>query len=255
MSNTPDQNTEMTDDTEAQTEDSLFGSIGRAAVGLAIFAVVTAGLIALTQVTTKERIEDEIRKARSKALLEIVPAQEHDNDLLNDAFFVQAQALGLTDPSEVFIAKQGDKVHSIILPVVAQAGYSGPIRLIVGLEHNGVIRGVRVVEHKETPGLGDKIETKKSDWILGFDGRSLVNTPTEAWQVKKDGGDFDQLTGATITPRAIVQAVYGALQFYQEHQLSLVATQAGQYWQAPAKSQADSTMTAQDAAAQDTTEH
>lgn len=227
----------------AESEDkplSMPRAIGKAAIGLAIFAVVTAGLIALTQINTSERIEEEVRKARSKALLEITPATEHDNDLLNDAFWLQAQDLGLSEPTEAFVAKQNGQIHSLILPVIAPEGYSGPIRLILGLNAEGLIKGVRVVEHRETPGLGDKIETKKSDWILGFEGRSLANTPAEDWRVKKDGGTFDQLTGATITPRAIVQSVYAALEFYQSNRENLLTTAPGMTFQVTKEESTDS---------------
>lgn len=227
----------------AQSEDkplSMPQAIGKAAIGLAIFAVVTAGLIALTQVNTAERIEEEIRKARSKALLEITPATEHDNDLLNDAFWLQAKELGLSEPAETFVAKQSGQIRSLILPVIAPQGYSGPIRLIVGLTTEGAIKGVRVVEHRETPGLGDKIETKKSDWISSFEGRSLDNTPEEDWRVKKDGGAFDQLTGATITPRAIVQSVYAALKFYQSNREDLLTTAPGMAFQVNKEESTDS---------------
>jgi electron transport complex protein RnfG len=145
--------------------------------------------------------------------------------MLADAFWLDAiKELGLSNPQEAFIAKQDGVPVTLILPVVAPEGYSGPIRLIVGIDVNGDIRGVRVIEHKETPGLGDKISLKKSDWVLGFDGKSLSNTTEEGWRVKKDGGDFDQLTGATITPRAIVKAVHLALQYYSHQQADLLSS-------------------------------
>lgn len=206
---------------------TLGQSIVRATIGLAIFAVVTAGLIAITQVGTSERIAKQIREARSKALYEIVPADSHNNSMLDDAFQIAAKELGLTDIEDAFIAKQDGKAISLILPVVAKEGYSGPIRLILGLSPDGQIQGVRVIEHSETPGLGDKIEARKSDWIKTFEGRSLDNTASAQWAVKKDGGDFDQLTGATITPRAIVAAIHEALLFYQTQQGKLNDTAPG----------------------------
>lgn len=221
---------EVTQDntTEAPNE-TMVQSIVRAVIGLSIFAVVTAGLIAVTQVNTKDIILEQIKKARAKALLEIVPLSEHNNDMLADSFWLEATTeLGLSTKSEAFIAKQDGIPTTLILPVVAPEGYSGPIRLIVGIDTSGAIKGVRVIKHKETPGLGDKIDLQKSDWILSFEGKSLLNTTTEQWQVQKDGGKFDQLTGATITPRAIVRAVHKALVFYRDHQAALLSAQTSQ---------------------------
>ena len=216
---TPENSEEATNVTMAQ-------SVIRSVIGLSIFAIITAGFIAVTQVNTKDIIQTQIKKARSKALLEIVPLSEHNNDMLADSFWLDAtQSLGLGSQSEAFVAKQDGIPTTLILPVVAPEGYSGPIRLIVGIDVSGQIKGVRVIKHKETPGLGDKIDLKKSDWILSFSGKSLLNTTTEQWQVKKDGGNFDQLTGATITPRAIVKAVHKALIFFQEHQAALLNNQ------------------------------
>ncbi len=206
-----------------ENNETMGQSIVRSIIGLSIFAIITAGLIAITQVATKDKIAEQVKIARSKALLEIVPLSDHNNDMLSDSFWLEAtQALGLGEKSEAFIAKQDGVPTALILPVVAPEGYSGPIRLIVGINTTGIIRGVRVIKHKETPGLGDKIDLKKSDWIRGFEGKSLENTTSENWKVKKDGGEFDQLTGATITPRAIVQAVYQALHYYRDHQTKLL---------------------------------
>ena len=208
-------------------------SLLRSAIGLALFALLTAGLIALTQVQTADRIAEEVRKARSKALYEIAPAHTHNNDILGESFGIVSQQLGLEEVRPAFIARQDGAPVTMVLPVRAPDGYTGPIRLIVGIEvASDRISGVRVTQHKETPGLGDKIEIKKSDWIRAFEQRSLANTSQQAWQVKKDGGEFDQLTGATITPRAIVAAVYRALQFYQAHRESLLQQQPGSVYNA-----------------------
>lgn len=206
---------------EEEVELSMGQSVSRSMIGLGLFAVITAGLIALTQISTADRIADEEKKARSRALFEIVPVEKHNNDMLSDSFWIDAADLGLTGMSEAFVAKTDGKSHTLILPVVAPDGYTGPIRLIVGINAKGEIEGVRVITHKETPGLGDKIDIKKSDWITSFDGKSLDNTEAKNWKVKKDGGEFDQLTGATITPRAIVHAVHKALLFYKENEVGL----------------------------------
>lgn len=202
----------------SETIDTLGLSILRSAWGLGLFAIITAGLIAFTQQGTKEKIAEQVKQARSKALLQIVPLSEFDNELLDDAFtLAPSEALGNIEPVEAFIALKDQLPTHLILPVVAPDGYTGPIRLIMSIDMSGELKGVRVIEHKETPGLGDKIDLKKSDWILSFNGKSLANLTETQWQVKKDGGDFDQLTGATITPRAIVSAVHKALIYFSEN--------------------------------------
>lgn len=203
----------------------LYRSITRAAIGLGLFAIITSGLIAGTQTLTKERIDEQIRRAKVKALLEVVPSDLFDNDLLNSAKpLSDLQALGLREGEDYYRAIKGDTTQAVILPVVAAEGYTGPIRLIVGIDQHGTVLGTRVIEHKETPGLGDKVEVRKSDWVHGFIGRSLFNPADKGWKVKKDGGEFDQFTGATITPRAVVSAVHQALTYFEEHKLALLAT-------------------------------
>lgn len=205
-------------------QDSLLHSVLRSAWGLSLFAIITAGLIALTQVVTKDKIQEQIAQARTKALLEIVPAGQFDNNLLDNAFWLEAESeLGLKEAGEVFVALQQGQPRYFILPLIAPDGYTAPIRLIMSVDLSGTVMGLRVIEHKETPGLGDKIDIKKSDWVRLFEGRSLENTPESAWAVKKDGGEFDQLTGATITPRAIVKAVYKGLKYFKTHQTELLA--------------------------------
>jgi electron transport complex protein RnfG len=207
-----------------ETIDTMSLSILRSAWGLGLFAIITAGLIAVTQLGTKDIIVEQIKKARSKALLEIVPVSEFNNELLDDAFMLPAsEELGNNESFEAFVALQDRLPTHIILPVTAPDGYTGPIRLIMSINMSGTLTGVRVIEHKETPGLGDKIDLKKSDWILSFNGKSLDNLTEAQWQVKKDGGEFDQLTGATITPRAIVGAVYEALIFFRKNKEQIIA--------------------------------
>ncbi|UJJ31704.1 electron transport complex subunit RsxG [Halopseudomonas maritima] len=198
-------------------------SILRNSVILGLFAVATVGMIAVTQQGTAERISEAQRRVQLSALNEIVPHDQHDNDLLTDTFTVQdRQYLSLTGPREAYRARQGERVSAVILPVVAPDGYSGRIDLLVGIRADGSIAGVRSVSHRETPGLGDKIETAKSQWILSFNGKSLSMPVPEQWAVRKDGGQFDQFTGATITPRAVVKAVYQALTYFDAHRDALL---------------------------------
>lgn len=205
----------------------LLLSIRDNATGLALFALVTAGAIAIAQVGTKERIENNIRQAEAQALNEIVPASQYDNDLLNDTLTINddfnQQLLGpIADDAKIHLARHQGLVHTAIIPAVAPDGYTTNISMIVGVKSDGTLAGVRIIEHKETPGLGDKVDVKKSDWVLSFTAKSLFSPDESHWNVKKDGGDFDQFTGATITPRAVVRAVKRALKFFDQHKAQIL---------------------------------
>lgn len=199
----------------------MFGrSMGKNSLLLSLFALVTAGVLAATYQLTREQIAEAERAAAEKALLEILPEERHDNDLLVDTLPLPTEALdqlGLKAGAQAHLARLDGKVEAVILPAVAPDGYSGNIRLIVGINRDGSIAGVRALTHNETPGLGDKVDLKKSDWVLRFNGKSLEQPRLENWRVKKDGGEFDQFTGATITPRAVVKQVKQVLLFVREH--------------------------------------
>jgi electron transport complex protein RnfG len=193
-------------------------SMRRSAIGLGLFAIITGGTIAVTQVATEERIEEQAARAEAQALFEIIPESRHTNDLLRDTVQLPAsERLAQPGPLTVWVARKNGQPIGMIMPIVAPDGYSGKIRLLVGVDMQGTILGVRVTNHRETPGLGDRIETKKSDWIKSFEGRSLGQPPHREWNVKKNGGEFDQFTGATITPRAVVKAVQKALIYFREN--------------------------------------
>jgi electron transport complex protein RnfG len=198
-------------------------SISRNSILLGLFAVLTTTIIAGTYLGTRERIAEEQRKAAEKALLEIVPLHRHNNAMLDDTIPVGAEAglLGLRKDADIYIARQDGVPVAVILPAIARDGYSGDIKLIIGINIDGTVAGVRALAHRETPGLGDKVDLKKSPWILGFKGRSLQDPVPEKWAVKKDRGVFDQFTGATITPRAVTAAVKRALEYYAEHRNEL----------------------------------
>ena len=201
-------------------------SIRRNSILLGLFAVLTTNIIAGTYLGTRERIAEEQRKARERALLEIVPRAAHDNAMLDDTLPIGgAGELGLGEERELFVARQDGSVVAVILPVIAPDGYSGEIELIVGINRDGTVAGARVLAHKETPGLGDKVDLNKSDWILGFDGRSLTDPTPDRWKVKKDKGEFDQFTGATITPRAVTAAVKEALEYFAANRSRLLDDQ------------------------------
>lgn len=198
-------------------------SVLRNSVILGLFAIFTVGLIAFIQQATSVRIAAEQQRMQMRALNEILPDDQHDNDLLQDSFSITDQALlRLPTPSTAWRARQQGQVTAVILPVVTLDGYSGRIDLLVGIRANGELAGVRITNHRETPGLGDKFEVAKGNWIFSFDGKSLSVPVPQGWAVRKDGGDFDQFVGATITPRAVVQAVHDALVYFQQHRDELL---------------------------------
>ncbi len=189
------------------------------AIKLGLFALLTAGILAYTNLGTKDRIVEQIRIAKEKALLEIVPDNRHDNEMLDDNFVIpdaDKERLHLKKLNRAFVARKDGKPVAVIFPATAPDGYSGPIKMLVGINVDGTIAGVRVVDHNETPGLGDGISLKKSDWILSFNGKSLESPLPEQWKVKKDKGVFDQFTGATITPRAVVTQVHQTLVYFED---------------------------------------
>lgn len=194
----------------------------KSAAVLGLFALGATSLLVLTWNLTVDRITEEERRARLEALYEIVPRDTHTNDMLEDTLRVtDPSALGVAGPVTVYRARREGDPHAVVMQVVAPDGYSGRIRLLVGIRYDGTLAGVRVVDHQETPGLGDKIEVDRTDWIFQFDGRSLGDPPETRWTVRKDGGEFDALTGATVTPRAVIGAVKRALLYFEHHKEEL----------------------------------
>jgi len=184
-----------------------------------LFSVIGTTLVAVTQQTTLERIAANEKKVLLRTLYELVPASSIDNDMALDAIEVEPSALlGTSKNSMIYRARKNSSPVAVVFNAIASGGYSGDIHLLIAVNQDGSLAGVRAVKHNETPGLGDAIEVRKSSWILGFDGRSLIDPPLDAWKVKRDGGAFDQITGATITPRAIVRAVKNTLEYYQSNQ-------------------------------------
>lgn len=188
---------------------------------LGVFGFIGATLVAVTEFGTHERILENERQALLRQLYEIVPKQQVDNDILAHPLTVNAsEALG-QESSMIYVGEKGKQLSAMVFEATVPDGYSGPIRLLVGVDGNGVLLGTRVIAHKETPGLGDKIEKEKSDWILGFTGKSLTDPKLDRWKVKKDGGDFDQFTGATVTPRAVVNGVKRVLLYFDQQKDAL----------------------------------
>ncbi|MEO1888769.1 MAG: electron transport complex subunit RsxG [Cycloclasticus sp.] len=189
---------------------------------LGLFSLVGIGLVSITHSLTHEKIAENERLFVLKNLRELVPDNLHDNDLLADTLVVSDDNFfGKNTNVTIYRATKDNQLIAVIATPTAPDGYSGSIKLLVAIKENGELLGVRAVSHHETPGLGDAIDTNKSDWVYDFTGRTLNNPSVKYWRVKRDGGEFDQFTGATITPRAVVKAVLKTLQYYQANKASL----------------------------------
>ncbi len=198
-----------------------------AAAILGVFSVVGTGMVALTHQATQDKIAENERLALLKNLGELIPASRYDNDIVNDRLIVTDNSLG-AGPVTVYRARKQGQPVAAVFTTIAPDGYNGRIKLLVAVNADQTLAGVRVVAHKETPGLGDNIETRRSNWILAFNGKSLSAPDAKQWAVKRDGGAFDQFTGATITPRAVVKAVKNTLLYYRQHPTAIYAAQPDQ---------------------------
>ena len=185
---------------------------------LCLFAVVGTSFVAVTEYNTRQAIAENEYRVLLRNLTALLPADKLDNDIVNDILLIPAATLlGTDNESQVYRARLHGNPVAAIFNTIAPNGYSGKIHLLVGVYVDGSIAGVRALKHAETPGLGDALEIRKSRWILDFNGKSLDNPARTKWRVKRDGGVFDQFTGATISPRAVVQAVKNTLLYYEQH--------------------------------------
>jgi electron transport complex protein RnfG len=184
---------------------------------LGLFCLGFGLLLAITDEITLDNIAARAMEDKQNSLGQVLPDELHDNNPVTDT-------LELTNaegrPVTIYQAKKSGKVTGVAFEIFG-TGYAGEIKLMMGIDADGKVLGVRVLAHKETPGLGDKIEVKKGPWIERFTGLSIGNPPIERWKVKKDGGDFDQFAGATITPRGVMAAIRGGLEFFAEHKSQL----------------------------------
>ena len=201
----------------------------RTAVILFLFTIAFTAALAGVYQLTKPSIDSYAVLKKMRSISEVLPSDHYDNDLLKDTLELPATpALGLDDTSTVYRGRKGGQPAALVLETVATDGYSGKIRMLIGVQADGTLTGVRVTEHKETPGLGDYIDPKKDKnkehpWVEQFDGKSLVNLSERDWKVKKDGGRFDSVAGATISPRAVIKAVHKTLNYVAEHRVELYA--------------------------------
>lgn len=190
---------------------------------LLVFSVVCAGLLAGVYTTTRETIEHSEELEKMRLVAQALPPASFDNDPVHDARPLPVDPLlGLKRPGLAYVAAKGGTPVAVVLEALAPDGYAGEIKLLIGIRADGRIAGVRVTAHRETPGLGDYIDAAKSRWIHQFEGKDAGNPPASAWKVRKDGGQFDYLAGATITPRAVVKAVHKALRYFEEHRETLL---------------------------------
>ncbi|MBA5249726.1 MAG: electron transport complex subunit RsxG [Gammaproteobacteria bacterium] len=187
----------------------------KAGILLFIFTAVSVFFVSLMHDSTKNRIQYNEEQLLTQRLGELV--KNYDNNILQDKFSKQITLHGITQTISIYPAKKNNQIFAYLIEHTYPNGYSGKIRLLTGIDTSNQLLGVRIIAHQETPGLGDKVETKKSNWIKQFKGLSLSNPSKTQWKVKPDGGTFDAFTGATITPRAVVTATYQLLIYFSKH--------------------------------------
>lgn len=194
---------------------------------LAFAALLGTGVLSLVSSHSEPYIADNKHKALLENLQAVIPPSRFDNDIANDTLVIEAEKSEESPGAvRVFRARSAGAPVAVAYEWTAHDGYNGDIVLLMGVSVDGKITGVRVIEHRETPGLGDAIEARRSNWIEAFLGKSLLDPNRHGWRVKKDGGDFDQFTGATITPRAVVKAVHEGLLYFQRHREEVFAVSA-----------------------------
>jgi Na+-translocating ferredoxin:NAD+ oxidoreductase subunit G len=181
------------------------------------FALLVCGSVAVSSRLTAPQILMRQQEDTQRLLAQVLPSSLYDNMPSQDEVTLTLDG----QPVHFFRARQGGKVSAIAL-FASTRGYGGEILMLLGIDTQGTLTGVRVISHTETPGLGDKIDTAKSDWVLGFNGLSLHKPDEKGWHVKKDGGQFDSFTGATITPRGVVKGIHESLQLFAKHSAELL---------------------------------
>jgi electron transport complex protein RnfG len=201
--------------------DELRAKLAYQALLLGSVALLTSGALAVASRTTDADIQAAAMRDLKQSLAQVLPGQ-YDNDLLQDTVMVATPDGEVT----VYRARRAGQVEAVVFQTVGH-GYAGAIVCVMGVSREGELLGVRVLKHKETPGLGDKIEPAKSPWIFAFDGKSLGAPPVDKWAVKKDGGAFDQFSGATITPRGVVRAVKNGLELFAREKPRMLGEMKG----------------------------
>jgi len=194
---------------------------------LAVIAALCTALVAFTFVMTEERIEANEQAWLERSLQPALSGLFYDSGVTESMIMIPPpHGLPGSEAAIVYRVYAEDEAVAALFVVSARDGYAGPIRFLVGIDVQGNVTGVHVLEHRETPGLGDRVETSRSDWATQFDGRSLLDPEPTGWAIKRDGGQFDQLTGASVTPRAIVKAIRDTLLYFDTHRDEVFTMQA-----------------------------
>ncbi|MCL9782604.1 electron transport complex subunit RsxG [Vibrio sp. S4M6] len=201
----------------------MLDAIRKNGLVLAIFAIISTGVVALTHYLTQSQIEHQEQAQLMSILNQVLPQDLHDNLLYKSCTLVTNPALGTKSAMPAYVGTLKGKPSAIAIESIAPDGYNGAIKIIVGVKQDGTVLGVRVLSQHETPGLGDKIELRISNWILEFTGKKITPQNLSTWKVKKDGGQFDQFTGATITPRAVVKAIRKTVLFIDQHRQDILS--------------------------------
>ncbi len=193
-------------------------SVVKSGITLAVIAGLCTALVALTYTATAARIEANEQAWLERSLQPALSGLFFDSGVTESMMTIPPpHDLPGSEAAIVYRVYAEDTPVAALFVVSARDGYAGPIRVLVGIDVSGAVTGVHVLEHRETPGLGDRVESGKSDWVHQFDGRSLVDPEPAGWAIKRDGGQFDQLTGASVTPRAIVKAIRDTLLYFEAH--------------------------------------
>lgn len=216
-------NTSQHDKSEKTKPSMLTMAISKNTKILALFAITCTLAVSLVNELTKEIIKTQEHQYLLKTLNTIIAPERYNNDIANDCIAINAPELGLSKDNLAYIARQDGNVVAIAMTSTAPEGYNGNIDFILAINIDGSVSGVRVLKHQETPGLGDKIEAKKSDWITRFTGKSMRSETDSRWAVKKDNGVFDQFTGATITPRALIKGIKSTLVYFNNNKQQLLS--------------------------------
>ena len=199
-------------------------SVLKGGLTLATIGAVCAALVATTYLLTQDRIAANEQAWLEKSLEPALAGLFFEGSVSESMRLIRAPH-DLPGPDDVIIYRlfAAEQPVAALFAVTARDGYAGPIRVLVGIEYDGTVTGIRILEHRETPGLGDRIVSSRSDWVFQFDGRSLGDPSADGWALKRDGGQFDQLTGASVTPRAVISVVKETLIYFDAHREEIFA--------------------------------
>jgi len=199
-------------------------AIQKNAMLLAAFAVSCTAMVGFVHLGTKDTIKLQEQQQLLRTLGDVIAPERHDNLIFNDCVLIDNELLG-NGTQKAYLARKNDQAVAAAITATAPDGYNGNIHIMVAVNYDGTVSGVRTLKHQETPGLGDKIELKKDNWILSFNGKQIDGDNDSRWAVAKDGGMFDQFTGATITPRAVVKAVHKTVTYFNAEKENLFSSE------------------------------